>query len=152
MFVKLLTLFSCLLFSFVVKSQEVIHIDSRKKTPPKNTAAGAGIRIFTKTEVEAAFPGGDKAWTKYLETNLDTLVTVIHNAPAGRYEVLVRFIVSEDGSISDVKTQTNYGYGMEEEAKRLIRKGPRWIPAVQNGRKVNAYRTQPVIFIVGSQK
>ena len=37
---------------------------------------------------------------------------------------------------------------MEEEVMRIIKKGPKWIPAMQNGRPVNAYRRQPVTFMV----
>ena len=37
---------------------------------------------------------------------------------------------------------------MEEEVAKLIKNGPEWVPAMQNGRKVNAYRKQSVTFIV----
>ena len=35
---------------------------------------------------------------------------------------------------------------MEAEAIRLIKTSPNWLPAIQNGKKVNAYRKQPVTF------
>ena len=37
---------------------------------------------------------------------------------------------------------------MEEEAVRIIKVGPRWVPAMQNGKKVNAIMSQPITFIV----
>jgi protein TonB len=37
---------------------------------------------------------------------------------------------------------------MEEEVMRVIKRGPKWIPASQNGRLVKAYRKQPVTFVV----
>jgi periplasmic protein TonB len=40
---------------------------------------------------------------------------------------------------------------MEQEAVKVIKKGPAWVPAVQNGRSVNAYRKQPVTFQVTSE-
>jgi protein TonB len=52
------------------------------------------------------------------------------------------------GSITGITAETYYGYGMEEEAIRVIKKGPKWIPAVQYGRKVKAYRRQPLTFAV----
>ena len=58
----------------------------------------------------------------------------------------ILYIVNSDGSISDVSALTNHGYGMEAEAIRLIKNSPKWIPAMQNGKKVNAYRKQPVTF------
>ncbi|HMJ48634.1 MAG TPA: energy transducer TonB [Ferruginibacter sp.] len=105
-------------------------------------------KIFNKVEVEAEFPGGNSAWVRYLKNNLDANTPVDNGAPEGTYQVIVRFIVSKDGSISDVVAETKYGYGMEAEAVKIIKKGPKWTPALQNGRNVNAYRRQPITFVV----
>ena len=59
-----------------------------------------------------------------------------------------QFIVDREGAISDVKALSNHGYGMEEEAVKVIRKGPAWVAAIQNGRPVKAYRKQPITFVV----
>ena len=104
--------------------------------------------VFTREEKEAGFPGGEKGWRSYLERNLNPDVPVKRKAPAGTYNVRIKFIVQKDGSISDISAETTYGYGMEEEVIRVITKGPKWVPAVQYGRKVKAYRIQPVTFVV----
>ncbi len=103
---------------------------------------------FLRVEVESEFPGGKDGWKQYLVKNLKSSVPVKNNAPIGVYQVVVRFIVSKEGKISDVSAETNHGYGMEEEVVRILKKGPDWLPAQQNGRKVNAYRRQPVTFVV----
>lgn len=108
-------------------------------------------KIFEKVEIEASFKGGESAWRKYLERNLNPNVPVDNGAPEGTYTVYVQFVVSKDGTISDVKALTNHGYGMEKEAVKVIQKGPAWVPAVQNGRSVNAYRKQPITFRVTSE-
>lgn len=108
-------------------------------------------QIFEKVEIEASFKGGESAWKKYLERNLNPNAPVDNGAPEGTYTVYVQFVVSKDGSISDVKALTTHGYGMEQEAIRVIKKGPAWVPAVQNGRSVNAYRKQPITFQVTSE-
>ncbi len=108
-------------------------------------------KIFTKVENEAAFPGGEAAWRRYLEKNLNASSPVDNGAPEGTYQVIVKFIVSKDGSISDVQAETKHGYGMEDEAVKCIKKGPKWTPALQNGRNVNAYRRQPITFVVQEQ-
>lgn len=105
-------------------------------------------KVFTKVEVEAGFPGGEGGWRRYLTNNLNANTPVENGAPEGTYTVIVRFIVSKDGSISDVQAETNHGYGMEEEAVKIIKRGPKWTPAIQNGRNVNAYRRQPITFLV----
>jgi protein TonB len=108
-------------------------------------------KVFEKVEIEASFKGGEGAWRKYLERNLNANTPVDNNAPEGTYTVWVQFIVDKDGAISDVKALSNHGYGMEEEAVKVIKKGPAWVPAVQNGRQVKAYRKQPITFVVTSE-
>jgi len=105
-------------------------------------------KIFDKVEIEAAYPGGDGAWRKYLERTLRADVPVDNGAPSGKYTVYVQFIVDKEGNISDVKSLTDNGYGMEGEAVRVIKSGPKWTPAIQNGRQVKAYRKQPITFVV----
>ena len=108
-------------------------------------------KIFVKVEVEAAFPGGVTEWKKYLQINIDATVPVKNGAKAGTYTVVVQFIVHKDGRVSDVRALTNHGFGMEEEAMRLIKKGPHWIPAIQNGHQVTAYRKQPITFVIAGE-
>ncbi len=108
-------------------------------------------KIFDKVEIEASFPGGDSKWRQYLERNANGQVATDNGAPEGTYTTLVQFVVDKEGNISDVRALTNHGYGMEEEAMRVIKKGPKWTPAVQNGRQVKAYRKQPITFRVESE-
>ncbi|HPG11727.1 MAG TPA: energy transducer TonB [Chitinophagaceae bacterium] len=105
-------------------------------------------KIFDKVEIEAKFPGGESQWRRFLERNLDPNTPIDNGAPEGTYTVTVQFVVDKEGNISDVRALTNHGYGMEQEAVRVIKKGPKWEPAIQNGRQVKAYRKQPITFQV----
>lgn len=106
-------------------------------------------KIFSKIEITPSFPGGEQKWKMYLMKNLNASILKTNKAPDGAYTVVVQFIVDKDGFISDVKPLTTHGYGMEEEAVRVIKAGPRWSPALQNGKIVKAYKKQPVTFIAG---
>lgn len=101
-------------------------------------------------EIEAEFPGGAKEWEKFLKRNLQPDVAVDNNAAPGRYTVYIQFIVDKEGKVSDMKPLTAHGYGMEEEAIRVLRKATTWRPANQNGRAVKAYRKQPITFVVAA--
>jgi protein TonB len=101
---------------------------------------------FEKVEIEAEFPGGPAAWKKFLEKNLRGDVASENGAPVGRYTIWVQFVVDREGNVNDVKALSNFGYGMEDEAIRVIKRGPKWKPAIQNGRNVKAYRKQPITF------
>ncbi len=107
-------------------------------------------KVFTKVEIEASFPGGDGGWARYvkkaIEANIDDLTEAGESGT-----VRVRFIVSKDGTVSDVEALTMKSSKLAEIAKNAIRKGPKWTPAQQNGRHVNAYREQPVTFTIQDQ-
>ena len=99
-------------------------------------------------EREAAFPGGHSAWVEYLKKNLRSDVPANNKAPKGKYEVFIEFMIGTDGVITNIKAKTHLGYGMEEEAIRVLKNSPKWIPGTLNEKSVNAYRVQPFIFVV----
>lgn len=99
-------------------------------------------------EIEAEFPGGAKEWERFLRRNLQADIPIDNNAAPGRYTVYLQFIVDKEGKVSDIKALTAHGFGMEEEAVRVLRKATKWNPANQNGRAVKAYRKQPITFVV----
>ncbi len=109
-------------------------------------------KIFERVEIEASFPGGDNVWRKFLEQNLNAATPVNYGASAGIYTVIIEFVVDRSGIISGIKALTNHGYGMEAEVIRLLKKAPKWNPAIQDGRPVKAYRKQPVTFMVVEDK
>lgn len=108
-------------------------------------------KIFTVVQIAAEFPGGLPAWTKYLERNLNRDLPVENGAPPGKYTVVVSFIVSKTGDISEVVAANDPGYGTKAEAVRVITKGPKWKPAVQNGRNVIYRHKQSITFVVSEE-
>ena len=96
-------------------------------------------------QIPARFDGN---WEKFLLRNLNPEVPVDNGAPEGSYTVLIQFVVDIDGSISDIKPLTNHGYGLEDEAIRVLRRATKWEPGIQNGHAVKSYRKQPITFQV----
>jgi hypothetical protein len=74
------------------------------------------------------------------------------SADIGKYVVTLSFIVDKNGVISDVRAENDPGYGTKEEAIRVIKKGPDWRPAVQNGRNVNYRHIQNIVFVVAESE
>lgn len=108
-------------------------------------------KVFTVVQIPAEFPGGLQGWTKYLERNLNRDLPVENGAPPGKYTVYVTFIVDKEGNISDVQAENDPGYGTKDEAMRVIKKGPKWKPAVQNGRNVIYRHKQGITFQVSEE-
>lgn len=59
--------------------------------------------------------------------------------------VVIDFIVDLDGNVRDIIVAQSAGYGMDEEAMRLVKSGT-FIPAQRNGEPVVARQTLPVTF------
>ena len=101
--------------------------------------------IWTTVEVPAAYSGD---WIKFLTKNLNANVPVEHDAPLGRYHVIIQFVVDTEGNLSDIIALTDHGFGMEQEAIRVLKKAKGWKPGIQNGHEVKSYRKQPITFVV----
>lgn len=97
-------------------------------------------------EIEAKFMGD---WKRFLLKNLKPDVPMENGAPAGRYPVIIRFVVDKEGNVSEIVPLTSLGYGMEEEAIRVLKMAAnKWEPAIQNGYKAKAYHKQMITFEV----
>ncbi|HEX3768402.1 MAG TPA: TonB family protein [Puia sp.] len=105
-------------------------------------------KTFTKVEIESDYPGGTAAWQRYLQKNLQYPEEAQNNEIQG--QVVVKFIVDKEGKVSEVEAISGPNE-LREEAMRVIRKSGNWTPAVQNGRKVKSYKSQPINFRLESQ-
>jgi protein TonB len=105
-------------------------------------------KVFEKVEIEAQVDM--KQWRRHLENQLQRYIedAASQGMAPGQYTVQVRFLVEKDGSITDVKALNEPGYGLAKGAVDVVKRGPRWSPGEQNGRKVRSYHTQPITFVV----
>jgi protein TonB len=93
---------------------------------------------------EPSFPGGPAAWLKFLQRSLQAPEDI---EPGKRIEVYVRFWVDIDGSVSKAEIIKSGGNAFDKEVLRVLKKMPRWEPALQAGRPIAVAYQQPVIFI-----
>jgi protein TonB len=90
------------------------------------------------------FPGGTAAWLAFLQKFLQAPEDL---DPGQRIEVLVKFWVGVDGSVTNPEIIKSGGKSFDKEVLRVMKKMPRWEPAIQNRNYVSVAYTQPVIFI-----
>ncbi|TAD92154.1 MAG: energy transducer TonB [Bacteroidetes bacterium] len=100
--------------------------------------------IYRVVEHAAEFPGGIAAWRRYLQSHLNYPEAAQENGAQG--QVRVQFVVDKTGNISAVEALNDPGYGIADEAVRIIRRGPKWKPAQQNGQFVNYRHIQTIVF------
>ena len=82
----------------------------------------------------------------YLETEIEYPKRAEKQNIEGR--VYVQFVVEKDGDISGAKVLKGIGTGCDEEALRVVRSMPNWIPGEDNGEKVSVKYTLPIKFVL----
>lgn len=101
-------------------------------------------KVFDIVEVMPQFPGGNSELMRYLGTNIKYPTIAAENGIQGR--VVLKFVVSKDGSISNIQIVRSLDPSSDKEAIRVIKGMPKWIPGMQNGHPVAVYFTLPVLF------
>jgi periplasmic protein TonB len=132
-------------------STEAGLIDDETTSPPtideKGVVATVNMdvdnTIFRKVEIESSYPGGMSAWTRFLGQNLQYPSEASEIGVQGK--VVIMFIVDQEGNTSNVEAIQG-PEKLRAEAIRVIKKSGKWIPAIQNGRKVKSYKQQLIIF------
>lgn len=93
------------------------------------------------------FVGGTGKMFDFLEDNIDYPSGAIANRRGGK--VMITFVVRKNGEITDVtQTSKTLGYGLDEEAIRVVKSMPKWNPGKENGKPVNVKLTVPVKFML----
>ena len=100
--------------------------------------------VFVVVEDDPEFPGGMDALHAFIEKNL----VYPEEAKAAGIEgkVYISFTVEKDGSITNVKILRDIGYGCGDEAVRVVKMMPKWIPGKQRGNPVRVQFNLPVVF------
>ena len=103
-------------------------------------------KIFNGDDVDQkpSFPGGTNAFNTFIVSNLKYPVVAQENGIQGR--VVVKFIVEKDGSISNVEVDRSVDPSLDNEAMRVIKNMPKWIPGQINGKAVKVECSYPFVF------
>ena len=59
--------------------------------------------------------------------------------------------MAKDGTLSDFSTETYPNSKTAKHCIDIIKNGPKWLPAKQNGHIVAAYRKQPITFVISEE-
>ncbi len=108
------------------------------------TVHGENNPVFINVDPVPVFPGGQAALMKFINENLRYPAAAIENGIQGR--VVVQFVVKKDGSVDDVTVLHGVDSALDEEAVRVCKTLPKFIPGKQNGQPVNVWFTLPIIF------
>ncbi len=109
----------------------------------ENGKGNANKQISVAEEMPQ-FSGGTEAMYKYMAENIKYPQAAKEKGIQGK--VWVSFNIDTDGSITDVKLVQDIGGGCGEEAVRVVKAMPKWIPGKSKGKPVKVQMNLPVLF------
>ncbi len=102
--------------------------------------------IFTIVEQQPHPDGGMAAFYKFIGIEL------VYPSQARRMgvegKVFIQFVIDKDGSVTNPSLLKGIGAGCDEEAIRVMKKAPRWIPGKQRGKPVKVRMIIPIHFVL----
>ena len=110
--------------------------------------------IYEVVEKMPEYPGGAKEITKYIRTCTENYWDKVGPEVEREYiraesidkRVVVSLIINENGQVTDPMILKSKGKDLDEEAIRIVKSMPRWIPGEHKGKKVKVRFTLPIQF------
>ncbi|RZJ53422.1 MAG: hypothetical protein EOO44_08540 [Flavobacterium sp.] len=109
---------------------------------PIEKEKGSKETYVIAVEIAADFPGGKYKLIDFVSHNFKIPAKAVRNKVKGK--IPLQFTIEKNGFLSDIKTLSNLGYGLEEETERVFKMSPQWIPAKVNGKPIKSKK----IFII----
>lgn len=101
--------------------------------------------IYNRADIMPQFPGGEAALDNYIQTSIQYPQQALNNDKEGT--VFVRFAIDENGKVMKATILGNQlGYGLDEEALRVVNDMPAWMPGKIKGKTVKVYYTLPIAY------
>ena len=122
--------------SSILKAQ--IKIDSPKVINIDNEF------VSCDNQIDATFPGGFDKFNQYLVNNIHYPEYARKHHLHGK--VYLSFTIDKDGSVQRVKVTRGVSKDIDEEAVRILKNSPKWIPTKMCGKAVDTEYAIPINF------
>ena len=107
-------------------------------------------KAYEAVEQMPYFPGGESEMMKFIRENIQYPASAKEYGIQGR--VILRFVVTETGTIENITVLRSLDPACDKEAIRLLESMPKWIPGKQNDEIVSVYYTLPIAFKLQTRK
>lgn len=94
-------------------------------------------------EIKPEFPGGMNGFYKFVGKTFNMPLEASKNKVQGK--VYLQFIIEKDGSVNEAIILKDMGYGLGDEAARVLKLSPKWTPASINGKRVRVMYSLPIM-------
>jgi beta-lactamase regulating signal transducer with metallopeptidase domain len=121
---------------------EVVEIDVFSPENQKVKKAEGETYTINELTENPDFPEGMEKFYKFVGENFNIPLEAVKNKVKGK--VYLTFIVEMDGTLSNIKIIRDLGYGIGDEAARVLGISPKWIPGKVNGEAVRTMYSLPI--------
>ncbi len=131
-----------------MKGKVSVALPAAPKMKGEIKADAAGV--YSSVDYIPSFPGGTAGLQKFFNDNLQYPRDAAAEGVEGN--VRVSFTVDENGKLMNPMIEGEKGgYGLDEEALRVIKKMPSWTPGKVNGKPVKTKFVLPVQFALSNE-
>ena len=125
-------------------STQSIEPAARGKSAGRAAPGAAAPVVLDYAEQMPTFPGGAAALHQFLVTHLAYPPEALKAAHSG--QVVVQFVVDEQGRTRDVETVRTSDPVFDAAARHVVMVMPWWTPGADHGQPVRVRCTLPIIF------
>jgi beta-lactamase regulating signal transducer with metallopeptidase domain len=128
------------------ENKEVFETNSAKKPLVEEKVAleksASDKLIINSIETKPEFPGGIMEFYKFVGNSFKMPAHVSNNKI--NTKIFMQFMIEKDGSLSEFKIIKDAGYGLGDEAIRVLKLSPKWTPGTQDGKPVRVIYDLPI--------
>ncbi|QLC67786.1 hypothetical protein LPB248_16220 [Flavobacterium sp. LPB0248] len=140
---KKILVLTLICFTQITFSQ-IIKEDKGSKIPPSELFTSNEVikdenHIYNISviDIKPQFPGGNEFMYAFIKQNFN-------NPKELEGKAYATFIVEKNGTLSDIKIIRDIGFGTKEEAIRVLKLSPKWIPGKIGDKEVRTLCAIPI--------
>lgn len=114
------------------------------KAQDETIAPEAPVLELKDVEQPPEFPGGTDRFYDYFNSQFKK-----PEVPDLIGKVFISFIVEPDGTLTDVSVYRDIGFGVGEQAQKIVEQSPRWIAGRKEGKRVRVHYILPIGIYIG---
>lgn len=113
-----------------------------QKVSNKSDVKEKDLYMMAEIENTPEFPGGITEFYKFVGKNFKVPEAAAKDKFQGK--AYMQFIIEKDGTLTDIKTVKDAGYGLGDEAIRVLKLSPKWTAAQYQGKPVRVMYSLPI--------
>ena len=147
---KYILSFIMMLAAVQINAQETTKVTEiaivKDSTPDDVKINGKNVSVYQlqSLDVEPEYPGGVNGLMSFISQNLVYPESAMEGNIQGK--VVVKFVVTRDGSVANVEVVRSVDPALDAEASRVISLLKGFTPGIIDGKKVDVWYTLPVNF------